>query len=42
MSGYTADIISQKAFLEEGLPFISKPLMPTALLLKLREVLDKA
>lgn len=39
MSGYTADIISQKGSLEAGINFISKPLNPSTLLNKIREVL---
>ena len=39
-SGYTEDIISQKMVLEEGLNFITKPIMPTELLKRVREVLD--
>lgn len=40
MSGYTADIIARQGVMEEGIQFVSKPLNPTALLRKLREVLD--
>ncbi len=39
-SGYTADIIHQKGILEEGMNFISKPVTPNDLLIKIREVLD--
>ncbi|TAN40052.1 MAG: PAS domain S-box protein [Nitrospirae bacterium] len=39
MSGYTADIISQKGGLEEGLNFLPKPLTITALLKKIRSLL---
>jgi len=39
-SGYTADIIYNKGFVEEGFNFISKPVLPTELLKKLREILD--
>ncbi|HXX57511.1 MAG TPA: PAS domain S-box protein [Thermodesulfovibrionales bacterium] len=39
-SGYTADIISAKGIGEEGLDFISKPITPSNLLGKVREVLD--
>jgi DNA-binding response OmpR family regulator len=38
-SGYTADIISKKGILEDGVNFISKPLTPLALLSKVREIL---
>jgi two-component system, cell cycle sensor histidine kinase and response regulator CckA len=41
MSGYTADIISRKGIDTEGLEFISKPFSPHALLMKIREVLDR-
>lgn len=40
LSGYTADIIHRKGFLEEGLAFLAKPFSPAALLRKMREVLD--
>ena len=40
-SGYSASFIRRKGILEEGLDFISKPLSPTALLRKVREVLDR-
>lgn len=40
MSGYTADIISQKGVLEKGLNFMSKPLNPSELLQKIRNVLS--
>jgi len=39
-SGYTSDIIAQKATLEEGVVFISKPMNPSELLGKIRAVLD--
>ncbi len=41
LSGYTADIIHRKGFLEEGLAFLAKPFSPAALLRKMREVLDR-
>jgi signal transduction histidine kinase len=40
MSGYTADIIAQQGIADEGIHFISKPLNPTDLFRKIREVLD--
>ncbi|MHB8844091.1 MAG: c-type heme family protein [Nitrospirota bacterium] len=40
MSGYSADMISQEGILEKDLNFIAKPLSPTELLQKVREVLD--
>jgi hypothetical protein len=40
-SGYTADIINKKGALEEGLNFIPKPVTPSLLLSKVREILDK-
>ncbi|MBA4348738.1 MAG: hypothetical protein C0415_01935 [Thermodesulfovibrio sp.] len=39
-SGYPADIIAKKGILEKGFAFISKPVSPTELLRKVREVLD--
>jgi signal transduction histidine kinase/ActR/RegA family two-component response regulator len=41
MSGYTADIIKSKGILEEGHPFLSKPIIPDQLLRKVREVIDR-
>jgi PAS domain S-box-containing protein len=41
ISGYDANIIHKKGILEEGLQFISKPILPVEILKKLREVLDK-
>ncbi len=39
-SGYDANIIHKKGILEENLPFISKPVSPEELLLKIRELLN--
>jgi two-component system cell cycle sensor histidine kinase/response regulator CckA len=39
-SGYTADFVSTKGINEPGRFFLPKPASPTALLLKVREVLD--
>ena len=39
-SGYTADIVRQRGFLDEGLTLLTKPLSPRDLLTKIREVLD--
>ncbi len=39
-SGYTADIIRQRGFLDEGLTLLTKPLSPRDLLTKIREALD--
>jgi len=39
-SGYTADVISSKGMLEEGMHFISKPASLRDLSLKIRDVLD--
>jgi PAS domain S-box-containing protein len=39
-SGYTADFVSTKGINEQGYYFLPKPASPTALLLKVREVLD--
>jgi PAS domain S-box-containing protein len=41
ISGYTADMIHKKGILEEGLNFLSKPILPDELLRKIREVLDQ-
>jgi len=41
MSGYNSDVIHKKGFLEEGLDFIPKPLLPDELLRKIRERLDQ-
>ena len=40
MSGYTDDSIMQQGILEGGVAFIQKPFTPTALLQKVRDVLD--
>jgi PAS domain S-box-containing protein len=40
-SGYTADVISTKGILEEKMDFISKPVTPKNLLVKIREILDR-
>ncbi|MEK7788489.1 MAG: ATP-binding protein, partial [Planctomycetota bacterium] len=40
-SGYSADFISKKRMLEEGLNFLAKPMSPANLLKKVREALDK-
>ena len=40
MSGYTADFIYKREFLEEGLTFLSKPTMLRELPVKIREILD--
>ncbi|MDH4231863.1 MAG: PAS domain S-box protein [Nitrospirota bacterium] len=39
-SGYTSDVISTKGILEEKMSFISKPVSPNDLLVKIREILD--
>ena len=39
-SGYTADFVGNKGKIEPGRYFLPKPASPTALLLKIREVLD--
>jgi PAS domain S-box-containing protein len=41
MSGYTADIIHKHGIIDNGLNFISKPVSPTKLLKKMRELLDR-
>jgi PAS domain S-box-containing protein len=40
ISGYTADIVHKKGFLDQTLYFISKPFSPDELLRKVRDVLD--
>jgi CheY-like chemotaxis protein len=40
ISGYTADIIHKKGVREEGVHFISKPIIQQELMRKIREVLD--
>jgi len=40
-SGYTADIISKKGMLQEGIDFVHKPVSPPEILRKVREVLDR-
>ena len=40
MSGYTDTTILRRGILERGLAYVQKPLSPTALLLKIRSVLD--
>jgi PAS domain S-box-containing protein len=40
VSGYSADVIHKKGILEVGLNFISKPIAPDELLIKVRNVLD--
>jgi response regulator RpfG family c-di-GMP phosphodiesterase len=41
MSGYAADVITQRGILEEGVHFIQKPFSMQKLADKVREVLDK-
>jgi PAS domain S-box-containing protein len=41
ISGYTKDIITARALLEEGVEFIPKPITTNGLLRKVREVLDR-
>jgi hypothetical protein len=38
MSGYTADVISQRGVLDEGVHFLSKPFSASQLAVKLREL----
>lgn len=40
-SGYMMDMAKNKEILEEGLDYISKPVLPTELLKKVREILDR-
>jgi DNA-binding response OmpR family regulator len=41
ISGYDPDILHKKGVFKEGLNFIAKPTLPTEILRKVREVLDK-
>jgi len=41
ISGYTANIIHKRGILDQNLDFIMKPVSPTALLRKVREVIEK-
>lgn len=41
MSGYAPDMIREKAALKESTPLLAKPLSPTELLQKVREILDQ-
>jgi CheY-like chemotaxis protein len=41
ISGYSADMISKEGILEEGSSFITKPVSPSELLQKVRELLDR-
>jgi CheY-like chemotaxis protein len=41
MSGYNEEIIHKKGILKTGLTLMSKPILPTLLLSKVREVLDR-
>jgi len=40
-SGYTADVIDKNGVQREGIDFISKPVTPHDLLVKIREILDR-
>jgi CheY-like chemotaxis protein len=40
-SGYSEDVVQKKRIIEEGLPYLSKPATPRALLSKVREILDR-
>ncbi len=41
MSGYAFDIVKKKGLLQEGLGYISKPVLPKEMLRKIREIFDK-
>ncbi len=41
MSGYPADVIARRGVLDAGIDFIAKPYEPTAVLARIREVLDR-
>jgi response regulator RpfG family c-di-GMP phosphodiesterase len=40
ISGYTADIIHRKGIYEDNINFLSKPVLPYDLAIKVREILD--
>ena len=40
MSGYAADAIAQRGLLAPGIDFLPKPLTPSSITAKVREVLD--
>jgi len=40
ISGYPFEVMSGQGILDEGIPFIAKPLPPGALLMKLREIIE--
>jgi response regulator RpfG family c-di-GMP phosphodiesterase len=40
MGGYTADVIHNKGIIEEGPDLLLKPVSPTILLTKVRDILD--
>jgi two-component system cell cycle sensor histidine kinase/response regulator CckA len=41
MSGYTDNVIAHQGVLDENIEFINKPLVPSLLTKKIREVLEK-
>ena len=41
ISGYASDVIHKQGIIEEGINFISKPVLPEVRLRKIREVLDR-
>jgi len=41
VSGYAADVITDKGIRDESLEYLSKPVSPTLLLKKVRELLDR-
>lgn len=41
MGGYTVNLIHKKGILEEGLNVVLKPILPTKLLINVRQVLEK-
>jgi len=42
LSGYAADMLHKKGVYDEGRTFIHKPVSPSALMKKVRSVLDEA
>ena len=41
MGGYTVNLIHKKGILEEGLNFVLKPILPTKLLINVKQVLER-
>jgi CheY-like chemotaxis protein len=41
MSGYTKDIVIERGIIDDEVSFITKPVMPSELLIGLRKILDR-